>query len=402
MGRCRGLAGRGRGVHAERPPPDREGEGSRRPSSSSVPRATSRPGSVRSPHSRPGRAGRPTRAIASSSRSRSGTHRSSWRPTARTSATSRSAPTGGSTCSATSPQSIARVGDAGRRRSRRAGRRGLGAAEARWQARGPGADPQRPGDRGTRHEEGEGEPRAPRTADRGGSGVVTTADGRGRRARRRASLHRSDPGARTRSARRPDAEGTNFALFSQHATTRRAAPLRAPRLAEAGQDHRRSTRASTGRSTSGTSTSTGVTPGMGYAYRVDGPQDLHGAGHRFNPNKVLIDPYGRGTTSTLWDRVAACGPDDNVAQLAAQRRHRHDRLRLGGRPAAQPADAGDGHLRDARPRLHQVADLGRRRTPARTSASSRRSRTSSRWASPRSSCCPSSSSTRTRSAARTR
>ena len=41
---------------------------------------------------------------------------------------------------------------------------------------------------------------------------------------------------------------------------------------------------------------------MGYAYRVDGPKDLHGAGHRFNPNKVLIDPYGRGTTATLWDR----------------------------------------------------------------------------------------------------
>ena len=57
----------------------------------------------------------------------------------------------------------------------------------------------------------------------------------------------------------------------------------------------------------------GVTPGMGYAYRVDGPKDLHGAGHRFNPNKVLIDPYGRGTTSTLWDRVAACGPEDNLA-----------------------------------------------------------------------------------------
>ena len=56
-----------------------------------------------------------------------------------------------------------------------------------------------------------------------------------------------------------------------------------------------------------------VRPGMGYAYRVDGPRDLHGRGHRFNPSKVLIDPYGRGVTSTLWDRVAACGPDDNVA-----------------------------------------------------------------------------------------
>ena len=55
-----------------------------------------------------------------------------------------------------------------------------------------------------------------------------------------------------------------------------------------------------------------VKPGNGYAFRVDGPKDLHGAGHRFNPSKVLIDPYGRGITSTLWDRVAACRPDDNV------------------------------------------------------------------------------------------
>jgi isoamylase len=57
-----------------------------------------------------------------------------------------------------------------------------------------------------------------------------------------------------------------------------------------------------------------VKPGMGYAYRVDGPNDVHGKGHRFNPNKVLIDPYGRGVTSTLWDRVAACGPEDNVSR----------------------------------------------------------------------------------------
>ena len=45
---------------------------------------------------------------------------------------------------------------------------------------------------------------------------------------------------------------------------------------------------------------------MGYAYRVDGPKDLHGAGHRFNPNKVLIDPYGRGTT------IDAVGPGRGV------------------------------------------------------------------------------------------
>jgi isoamylase len=109
----------------------------------------------------------------------------------------------------------------------------------------------------------------------------------------------------------PDAEGTNFALFSQAGTAVQLLlfeahdarhPVKVIDLDPA--DNR-----------------TfyfwhvyvkDVTPGMGYAYRVDGPQDLHGRGHRFNPRKVLIDPYGRAVTSTLWDRAAACGPDDNV------------------------------------------------------------------------------------------
>jgi glycogen operon protein len=49
-----------------------------------------------------------------------------------------------------------------------------------------------------------------------------------------------------------------------------------------------------------------------YAYRVDGPFNPS-AGHRFNRNKVLIDPYARGNTNSLWKRAGACGPDDNVA-----------------------------------------------------------------------------------------
>ncbi|MFL5761865.1 MAG: glycogen debranching protein GlgX [Thermomicrobiales bacterium] len=57
----------------------------------------------------------------------------------------------------------------------------------------------------------------------------------------------------------------------------------------------------------------GARPGMHYAYRVDGPRDLHGQGHRFNPNKVLIDPYSYGVTTNLWNRVTATGPDDNLA-----------------------------------------------------------------------------------------
>ena len=56
----------------------------------------------------------------------------------------------------------------------------------------------------------------------------------------------------------------------------------------------------------------GLEPGVHYAYRVDGPWNP-AAGHRFNRNKVLIDPYARGNTDTLWDRAAACGPEDNLA-----------------------------------------------------------------------------------------
>src|SRR5215469_14982306 len=45
--------------------------------------------------------------------------------------------------------------------------------------------------------------------------------------------------------------------------------------------------------------------GTHYAYRVEGPFNP-AAGHRFNSNKVLIDPYARGNTNTLWNRANAC------------------------------------------------------------------------------------------------
>ena len=37
-----------------------------------------------------------------------------------------------------------------------------------------------------------------------------------------------------------------------------------------------------------------VQPGQVYAYRITGPFDP-GSGQRFDPSKVLLDPYGRGT-----------------------------------------------------------------------------------------------------------
>jgi isoamylase len=56
----------------------------------------------------------------------------------------------------------------------------------------------------------------------------------------------------------------------------------------------------------------GCRPGMHYAYRVSGSEDLHSMGDRYDCDKVLIDPYAKGNTDTLWDRGAACRPGDNV------------------------------------------------------------------------------------------
>lgn len=56
----------------------------------------------------------------------------------------------------------------------------------------------------------------------------------------------------------------------------------------------------------------GARPGIHYVYRVDGPSEV-GAGHRFDKEKALLDPYARGLTDTVWVRVDACRPGDNLA-----------------------------------------------------------------------------------------
>jgi len=56
-----------------------------------------------------------------------------------------------------------------------------------------------------------------------------------------------------------------------------------------------------------------VRPGQIYAYRVTGPFDP-GSGLRFDPAKVLLDPYGRCTVvPTNYSREAACSPGENAA-----------------------------------------------------------------------------------------
>jgi isoamylase len=56
----------------------------------------------------------------------------------------------------------------------------------------------------------------------------------------------------------------------------------------------------------------GVGAGQVYAYRMDGPSNIRESGCRFNPNKVLIDPYALGNVNNLWERGNAVGPADNV------------------------------------------------------------------------------------------
>jgi isoamylase len=56
-----------------------------------------------------------------------------------------------------------------------------------------------------------------------------------------------------------------------------------------------------------------VRPGQLYGYRVDGPFDPS-SGLRFDPTKVLLDPYGRGVmVPSTYDRAAARRPGDNAA-----------------------------------------------------------------------------------------
>jgi isoamylase len=56
----------------------------------------------------------------------------------------------------------------------------------------------------------------------------------------------------------------------------------------------------------------GCGPGTSYAFRIDGPADPT-AGHRFNPNKVLLGLYAKGICKHLWKRADAVGPQDNLA-----------------------------------------------------------------------------------------
>ncbi|MCG8425861.1 MAG: glycogen debranching protein GlgX, partial [Chromatiales bacterium] len=109
----------------------------------------------------------------------------------------------------------------------------------------------------------------------------------------------------------PDKEGVNFSLYSQHAES-------VELLLFEGADDEEPLQTVT--LTPEVNRSfffwhvyvEDLTAGWHYAYRVNGPRDHQGAGHRFNPNKLLVDPYARGLSNLRWNRLHACGDGDNL------------------------------------------------------------------------------------------
>jgi glycogen operon protein len=88
-----------------------------------------------------------------------------------------------------------------------------------------------------------------------------------------------------------DGHGTTFSLFSRHATG-----VEVCLFDEAGREERVPLRERTAFVWHGRLP--GVGPGQRYGYRVDGSWDpAHG--HRFNPAKLLLDPYARAIEGTV-------------------------------------------------------------------------------------------------------
>src|SRR6187402_758737 len=85
-----------------------------------------------------------------------------------------------------------------------------------------------------------------------------------------------------------DGNGVNFALFSAHAT---AVQLCLFESAEA-QSESITLRLPEQTDMVWHGYLTDVRPGQLYGFRVDGPYDPQ-AGHRFNPAKMLVDPYAK-------------------------------------------------------------------------------------------------------------
>ena len=55
----------------------------------------------------------------------------------------------------------------------------------------------------------------------------------------------------------------------------------------------------------------GLRQNLCYGWRIDGPGNTVRTGHRFDKEKILLDPTARVVTALLWDRKRAIQPGDN-------------------------------------------------------------------------------------------
>ncbi len=107
-----------------------------------------------------------------------------------------------------------------------------------------------------------------------------------------------------------DGKGTNFALFSAHATK-----VEVCIFDENGEQELERIELPEYTNQIWHGYLPDVRPGTVYGYRVHGPYEPE-AGHRFNPNKLLLDPYAVAHT-----RRAEVGPGDLRLQDGVWRRH---------------------------------------------------------------------------------
>ena len=196
-----------------------------------------------------------------------------------------------------------------------------------------------------------------------------------------------------------DGSGTNFAIYSEHATSVELCLFDRPSM----RSENRTASSSSNRPTwSGTPTCPTSCPGSSTATASTVPT-IRPKGIASIRNKVLLDPYAKAIArETSWDdamwgyKVGDPKADlsfderDNARVCPAGRRGRRG-LYLGRRSPAAHALAQDAHLRVARQGLHEAASRGARelarhlRRPRLRAGDSLSART---WASRPSSCCP--------------
>ena len=165
-----------------------------------------------------------------------------------------------------------------------------------------------------------------------------------------------------------DGTGVNFSLYSE-----RAAGVELCLFDAAIATNARPSRCANPPATSGTATFPASSSGQLYGYRVHGPYEPE-RGDRFNPAKLLIDPYAKALAGKLnWDAPVfgykigdkAAGPFLRPRRRCVGRsqvRRHHLAFRLGERPPAADAAARFGHLRAPRQGLHRAASRDSRGT----------------------------------------